>query len=962
MRFGLLGALVVVDDSGQQVSLAGPRLRVLLAALLLRAGTPVPVESLAEAVWDGTPSPAAVETLRSYVRRLRRALGPRGGLLIEARHPGYLIRLEGDELDVLEFEKRCREATAATRSGSWDHASDNVTRALELWRDPPLLDVPSQLLHDQIVPRLEQLRLQALEDRAEADLHLGRHELLVQQLRGLTKEHPLRERFQAQFMLALYRCGRQAEALECYRDARGVLVQELGIEPGPELRRLHERILAGDAGLLAPPPPVAALAAGPVAVPGKAAAPEPAPAPAVPRQLPSAVAHFAGRAGELAALDGLLDDAGRTARGTMVISAVAGTGGVGKTALAVRWAHAVAERFRDGQLYVNLRGFDPSGVPVTPDEAIRGFLDALGVPAERVPPDLDSKAALYRSLLAGQQVLIVLDNARDEQQVRPLLPAGPGCLVIITSRSRLAGLAAGEGARLLALDVLGHDEARQVLAARLGGRAAAEPGAVDEIVRLCGRLPLALTVAAARAAARPRLPLADLAATLRDARGRLDALDVGDPAMNVRAVLSWSAGRLGPAARRVFALLGLHPGPDITVAAAASLAGISPLAADRAVQELAAASLLTEHRPGRYALHDLLRAYAAEHAEALDADARRTAVGRMLDHYLCTAHAAAMLLNPMREQVSPASPAAGVTPETLAGHRQALAWFEAEHQVLSAAVALASGTGFDARAWQLSWAMADHLQGSGRWHELGAVQRTGLAAAARLGDLAGQAALSRRLGNACTMLGDYPQASAHLSESLQWYGRLGDRDGQARVHLEFCHIREGQDRLADALDHAEQALSHSRASGNKDSQAAALNNVGWFRARLGDYQQALDICREALAQSRELGSVYPEAAAWDNLGYAEHHLGNLTEAAACYQRSLALFRETGDLYCQAVILDHLGDNSRTAGDLDEAQKAWQQALDIFDDLQRPDTERVRAKLGPVLSSPALPAGAEQFRG
>jgi tetratricopeptide (TPR) repeat protein len=747
-------------------------------------------------------------------------------------------------------------------------------------------------------------------------------------------------------MLALYRCGRQAEALECYRDARRVLVRDLGIEPGPELRRLHERVLAGDTALLAPAGEAGDVhpRAG-VAGPGTAAAAAPGAETAVPRQLPSAVAHFTGRAGELAALDGLLADAGGTAQGTVVISAVAGTAGVGKTALAVRWAHQAAGRFRDGQLYVNLRGFDPSGVPVTPGEAIRGFLDALGVPAGQIPREPDSRAALYRTLLAGRQVLIVLDNARDEQQVRPLLPAGPGCLVIITSRSQLAGLAAAEGARLVALDVLSQDEARQVLAARLGGRAAAEPGAVDEIARLCGRLPLALVVAAARAAARPRLPLAGLAVMLRDAGGRLDALDVGDPAVNVRAVLSWSAGHLGPAGARMFALLGLHPGPDITAAAAASLAGTDPRAAERAVQELAAASLLAEHLPGRYAFHDLLRAYAAERAEDLDADTRRAAVGRMLDHYLHTARAAALLLSPTREQVSPAPPASpGVTPETLADRRRALDWFEAEHQVLSAAVALAADAGFDACAWQLSWAVADYLQPSGRWQELDVIERTGLAAAARLGDLAGQAALSRRLGGACTMLGDYLQASDHLSRCLELYGRLGDRDGQARAHMDLCNLRESQGRRVDALYHAGQALSHSQASGNRARQAAALLNLGWLRALLGDYQQAIDICKEALAQCQELGLAYPEAAAWDNLGYAEHHLGNLSEAAACYQRSLGFFLESGDRYRQALILDHLGDNYRAAGESGEARKAWQQALDIFDDLRRPEAGNVRAKL------------------
>jgi len=932
VRFAVLGTLRAM--AGDEPAVLPPRERIVLATLLLNVGQVVSVPALATAIWDADPPSSARNTIQGQVKRLRQALGPESGRIV-TRSPGYLIEVKPGELDLWDFTGLRERAAEAAAAGAWDQAAGLLRDALALWSGDPLSDVPSAYLQRTEVPRLAELRLEALVARIDADLCLGRHGAVAGELRRLVAGHPFRERFWEQLMLALYRDGRQGEALAAYRQARKTLGSELGVDPGPRLQELHNQVLTGD--------PALGITA--------AATTRPGPEPGVPRQLPSSITHFAGRAGELAALDGLLHGAGRGPRGAVVISAVAGTAGVGKTALAVRWAHQAAERFRDGQLYVNLRGFDPSGVPVTPDEAIRGFLDALGVPAERVPQGLDAKAALYRSLLADKQVLIVLDNARDEQQVRPLLPAGAGCLVIITSRSRLAGLAVAEGARLVALDVLSQDEARQMLGARLGQRAAAEPDAVDEITRLCGRLPLALAVAAARAAARPRLPLADLAAMLRDAHGRLDALDVGDPATNVRGVLSWSVGRLGPAAARMFALLGLHPGPDITAAAAASLAGIEPSAADRALPELAAASLLSEHLPGRYACHDLLRAYAAEHAEALGADVRRTALGRMLDHYSHTARAATMLLNPTREQVRPAPLAPGVTPETPADRRQALAWFEAEHQVLSAAVALAAGTGFDSCAWQLPWAMAEYLERSGRWDELQTIQRTGLAAAARLGDLAGQAALSRRLGHACTLLGDYPQASAYLSECLGLYERLGDLEGQARAHMDLCKLRESQGRRADALEHAEQALTHSRASGNKARQAGALNNVGWFRVLLGDYQQALGICREALAQCQELGSAYPEAVAWDNLGYTQHHLGNLSEAAECYQRSIALFREIGDRYRQAVILDHLGDNSHAAGEFDEARNAWQQALDIFDDLHRPDAEAIRAKLGQAMTFP-----------
>ena len=432
-------------------------------------------------------------------------------------------------------------------------------------------------------------------------------------------------------------------------------------------------------------------------------------APAVPRQLPSAVAGFTGRAQELAELTRLMDQAA-AGPGTVVISAIGGTAGVGKTALALHWAHRVADRFADGQLYANLRGFDPSGVPAAPEETVRGFLNALGVPPERVPPGPEAQAALYRGVLADKRVLIVLDNARDEEQVRPLLAASPGSLVLVTSRNQLAGLAAANGARLLGLDVLARAEAVQLLTARLGGtRAAAEPGAVGEIADRCAGLPLALTVAAARAATRPHFPLAALAPELRGLAGRLDALDSGDPTISVRTVFSWSYRQLAADAARMFRLLGLHPGPDISVPAAASMTGYPLPQARRLLGELARACLITEHVPGRYVFHDLLLAYAASQASDIDTGPERgAATGRLLDHYLHTAAGAANALNMSGEAIVLDAPGPGVAPEQLTSHRQARAWFAAEHRVLLAAVTLAAESGFDRHAWQLPWAMASY--------------------------------------------------------------------------------------------------------------------------------------------------------------------------------------------------------------------------------------------------------------
>jgi tetratricopeptide (TPR) repeat protein len=665
----------------------------------------------------------------------------------------------------------------------------------------------------------------------------------------------------------------------------------------------------------------------------------------VPRQLPAPVGGFTGRRTELAALTGLLASRPGARPPAVVISAIGGTAGVGKTALAVQWAHQVGGRFPDGQLYVNLRGYDP-GESVAAADALVSFLRALGVPGQQIPDAMEDRARLYRSRLAGRQMLIVADNARDEQQVRPLLPAGPGSMVLVTSRSQLGGLGAAEGARLISLDVLGHGEAVQLLTARLGtARAAAEPAAVDQIAALCAHLPLALAVAAARAAARPGFPLAALAAELADAASRLDALDAGDPAASVRAVFSWSYQQLTGEAARLFRLLGIHAGPDITVPAAASLAAIAEADARRLLQGLAREHLIAEHVPGRYACHDLLRAYAAEQARHTDSDTdRREATGRMLDHYLHTAARAADLLDPGHEPVVLVPPGPGAAAWQPADHRQAMAWFEAEHQVLLAAVTVAAGSGFDIHAWQLPWAMVPFLHGSGHWQEWTATQRTALAAATRLGDIAAQARSDRILATACTYRGDHDQARAHYTSSLTLYERLGNRLGEAKTHQGLSMLANGQGRDADALVHDEHALRLYQAIGDQANEAVALNNVGWCHALLGDFRQARAFCRRAIALSAVTGDRRLEGGAWDSVGYAEHHLGNLAKAVVCYQHAVSIFQEYGDRFGEADALTHLGDARHAAGASAQAREAWRRALAILDDLQHPDADQVSAKL------------------
>jgi tetratricopeptide (TPR) repeat protein len=521
---------------------------------------------------------------------------------------------------------------------------------------------------------------------------------------------------------------------------------------------------------------------------------------AVPRQLPAHTPHFAGRADELAELTSLLDGAaGRTQPaampGTVVISAIGGTAGVGKTALALRWAHQVAGWFPDGQLYVNLRGFDPVGSPVRPAEAIHGFLDALGVEPARLPVELDAQAALYRSLLAGRRLLVLLDNARDCDQVRPLLPGSETCLVLVTSRSQLSGLVAGEGAHLLGLDLLSVTEGRELLARHLGpDRASREPEAVDELIELCARLPLALSVVAARAAAQPTFPLAELAGELRDVRGRLDALDAGDLATNVEAALSCSYRNLAGPAAQIFRMLGSHPGPDISIPAAASLAAVPQVQARKALTELTRAHLVTERVPGRFGFHDLLRSYAAQQAASVDPGTERhAATRRMLDHYLHTGHAAIRWLYPARETVTLIAADPQIAAEELTDHEQALAWCEAEQEVLPAIIAQAAASGYDTHAWQIPWVLTAYFNRQGYLHDWITTLRTALAAAQRTRDRDGQALASHELGYACFRLGIYDEARTYIRRALDLNRQLGDRVRQAHNHLELSRVESYDD-------------------------------------------------------------------------------------------------------------------------------------------------------------------------
>ncbi|MGW5556518.1 AfsR/SARP family transcriptional regulator [Micromonospora sp. NPDC003944] len=945
MRWSVLGP-VQVTAGGRVLPIDRPQQRAVLALLLLNADRLVPLRQLVSALWADDPPASARTQVQVCVSRIRAALREAGaGELLTTQGGGYRLTVRGGELDLAEFTMAVEHARAEEAAGQQAEAARLLREGLALWRGPALAGAAGAFV-DAAAAGLDEQRLLAYERLAAVELGLGRFAATVNALRPLVAEHPLREQLVAGYLLALAGCGQQAAALRLYAETRRHLVDELGVEPGPELSGAHLRVLRGQ-------------------TPAEPAPAEPANPP--PAQLPGDPAWFTGRTVALRQLDALLPTGpagtdqhdGGPGR-AVVISAIAGTAGVGKTTLAVHWAHRVAHRYPDGQLYVNLRGFDLDGRAVSPGVALRGFLEALHVPPQRVPADLPGQAALFRTLLADRRVLVLVDNARDEEQVRPLLPGSSASLVVVTSRNRLTGLVVNAGAHPVTLDVLPPAEARELLTGRLGRRRAArETAAFDEIVRRCAGLPLALAVVAARAVGQPDIPLAALAAELRDTDpDRLSALATGDPTTDVRGVFSWSYRALEPDSARLFRLLGLHPGPDAGRVAVASLAGLPPARVGPLLADLTRASLLTERAPGRYAMHDLLRAYASELCHGTDPEAERKAARRRLfDHYLHATHAADHLLDPYR-LARPAAlppPDPGVTVGDRPEHAWASAWFAAEHHVLLACVEQAAGTGLDRHAWTLAAALTTYLDRSGHWPELAAAQRSALAAARRRGDLAGQALAHRGLAIACTWSGDHEAAHRHYRRDLELYGELGDDTGRAHTHIGVSWVLARQGRLRAALDETRVALDLYRAAGYRVGQAKALNNLGWMHARLGEPEPALHCCQAALRLHEETGDRHGAALTWDSLGYVRHGLGDHDRAADCYRRALALHRELGDRYDEAEVLDNLGDTLRAAGDLDAARRAWREALTIFDELRHPDADRPRVKLA-APAVPLAPAG------
>ncbi|MGP4110748.1 AfsR/SARP family transcriptional regulator [Streptomyces sp. 4N509B] len=984
----LLGAVEVWSADGRRATAGPPQQRCALAALALEPGHAVPVETLVDRVWADDPPANVREVLYSYVSRLRRVLRQAGGPELARGDGGYVLRAEPAAVDLHHSRSLVRQAREAGERGEWELAAGTLRRADTLWRgDAPLAGLRGPWA-ERVRETLRRERVTLLTARFEAELAAGRHESALPEVADAVVAHPLAEPLTGLLMTALYRCGRQADALAAYARTRRHLAVELGEEPGPELRELHRRVLTRDPSLDAPEsagparaaglpkpaapgagprpshrqaltrvpsptpspvpapsaarPPAAALIAALVGAPPPAPVAAATPHPVVrPAQLPADVRGFTGRQEYLERLDAHL-----SADGTApLVAAVVGTAGAGKTTLAVHWAHRVAHHFPDGQLYVNLRGFDPSGRARQPAEVLRGFLEAFGVGEGQMPAGTDELAAMYRSVLAGRRVMVVLDNARDLNQLRPLLPGAPGCLALVTSRSLLPGLSASTGGVQHALELFTEDEARGMLAERLGARRLEEePAAVAEIITRCARLPLALAIVAELAVARPDFPLATLTEQLRAAGGGLDTLALGEEQADIRAVFSWSYGTLSPRAARLFRLLGLHPGPDLGVGAVAGLVGVTAREARRPLAELLRHNLLVEYVPGRYVLHDLLRDYAAELADEHEPPKERhRAVHRLLDYYLHSLHAgiATAGLNVVWLRDLGPAPSA-VTPERFPDNTAAMAWLAAERRALMAAVEFAVREGLDHHATELGRRLSNYLDQQARWHDQVEVQQAIAPAALRQGEEAHSVA---DLARSLIRLRRYEEGRRCLDRALLLFREAGATRDLARVYNYLGYLSEQLGHYRDTLRYARLRLEIHRDADDLIGEAHALNAVGWSHVLLGEHERALPYCTSALALVERLGDGEGVGLTWGSLGHAYQGLGDAERAAACFRHSLAAFEaEQGPPHMIARAATDLGHALRRLGRPQAARDALHRALRLYEELHDPAAEAVRAAL------------------
>ncbi|MFF3936500.1 AfsR/SARP family transcriptional regulator [Streptomyces phaeofaciens] len=897
-RFRLLGPLDVEID-GRTVVLTG-RQRALCAVLLLHANHVVSVDRLIQCLWDDRPPGAGAARVRALVAEVRRALGPSGQDLLTTRRPGYVMHAGPEDLDLLAFEDLIRDGSRAAAAADWPTARRCGEQALALWRGEPLSDLSEAAVREAELRRLGELHLAAREVLAEAEIETGRHREAIAELLRLTAAHPLRERPHALLMRALHRDGRSAEALELYTALRRRMVDELGMEPSDEIRALHQRLLRGGE-----PPP----------------RPRPAAAPArqVPRQLPPAPRRFVGRSGELARLDSCLHTA-------EPLALIVGPAGVGKSALALHWAHRVADRFPDGQLFLDMRGFD-NAEPMTPQEALPLLLQGLGCAPRDIPLGAEAQTALYRTLLADRRVLVVLDDVADPAHVRRLLPASEGSLTLVTSRDKLSGLVTLDGAYRVSCDVLDQAAALELISGAVGADAvAADPEAAARLVELCDHLPLALCVAGSWIGERP----GSIRAYVRDLadRGRLARLHVeGEESVAVRAALDLSYAALPENARHAFRTLGVLPGTGRSTAAAAAAAGLGEPETGDLLRLAQRVHLLRDVERGRPAWHDLVHEYARDRTAAEDTpEARTAAVTRVLDHYLQSVVNAASTagLYVMRGRPDPVH---GSLPREFGTAEEAYAWFDAEWDDIAAAIGHAAEHGPAPFVWWLVDALQDlfhHRRPLSDWMRLATLARE---VAERGGDEKGQSAMLMSVGHARWRNGDLRgalteyEAAEELARRAGWlYGEAASLQGKG-VTLKLL----GEPLRA--LPCYDRALALYRTLGNVKNEEIMLINAASLNLALGRLDAAERAADGALALIGDVAH-HNRAMALVNLALVRQRQARFAEASAALRTCFLVCRDSGSTYAEAVALETLGRVRADAGEDDRALLAYEDALAV----------------------------------
>ena len=941
MEFQVLGT-VDVFGAGQRIDAGHAKQRAVLAVLVLDLNKVVPAEQLIDRIWGEDPPSSVRNVLYGYVARLRSALAAAGdpAVSLSRRTGGYVLEARDEQVDLFRFRSLVSQANV---SGDDEQAAVLLRESLSLWHGEALAGLSGPWFA-AMRASLARQKMAALLDLNDIRLRQGQHQALASELDGQAAAHPPDERLAGQLMRALCASGRQAEALRWFEQTRQRLASELGADPGLELQALHRQILRADPSL---------------SLQGTAV-----PAQAVPRQLPAEVSAFTGRIAELAELDQLLacPETGHSCGASdgparaVVLSAVSGTAGVGKTATALRWAHRAAGHFPDGQLYVNLRGYDP-GEPLTAADALAGFLRSLGVASSDIPAEADERAARYRSLLAGRRVLVVLDNAGSVEQVRPLLPGTSGCLAVVTSRDALAGLIARDGARRLELGLLPSADAVSLLRALIGGRVDADPAAAIALAQHCCRLPLALRVAAELAGARPADSLAALASELADRQRRLDLLDAGgDPTTAVREVFSWSCRHLHPDAARAFRVVCMHPGPDFDSYAAAALMGTSLQRAIQALDQLARAYLVHPTGPGRYSMHDLLRGYARELAAAHgDAAERPTALTRLFDHYLHTASVAMDSVFPAEQYRRPRIPAPATPAPAVIDPAAARTWLDTELANLIAIAAHAADHRRSSHVIRLAATLFRYLDAGGHFPEAVIIHSHARRAARDTGDRTAEAAALTNLSATDAHQGRYQEAASHLRPSLALFRETGDRTGEARTLGNLGIVDFQQGRYEQATGDFQRSLVLFRETGDKAGEARALHYIGGLDLQKGRYQQADSHLQQALSLYREAGDRSAEAHVLATLADLDLRQGRYQQAAERAHQALAVLRDSGNRFGEAYGLGILGSADLRQGRRQQATGHHQQALALSREIgDRSGEARALNRIGEVFAATSQP--------